>query len=475
VSDLFGAYGVAVQVRRDESLTDLYGAEGAVADAQYEIGEILRFFAYHVAELDLYLGIVPFAATIVLLGRARALDRALQSLLAAALSVGFFLVLGVAAFASVFGQRIEERNMFVVTPLFLVLLLAWVDRGAPRPRILAPVAAGVAAALVLLIPFERFIGYGAASDTLMLLPWWTLSHHVGIEWIAELAFLMAVALAAAFQLVPRRWAIVLPLVVLVYYVAVSQQVWSGRHGVTGASAQGVWLGIGKGVPRDWVDATLDDGEKTAVLWAGRSDRFTVHQNEFFNRAVEHVYYTEQPTAGGLGETKVRVDPRDGVVRLPNGEPLEAEYVLAGYTFILDGDVVARDPVLGTTLWRVGGPVVSQSSVAGLHYGDRWSGETVTWTHQRCRGGELWVLLSSDPAFFDSPQTVTAVHRKTRAQVRVPLEGSTPLRVPLEDGVRKCVVRFRVSPTAVPSEVSQGSKDGRELGARFNSFVYEPAP
>ncbi len=43
----------------------------------------------------------------------------------------------VAIFASEFSDRIEERNMFYVAPLFCIALLAWVERGAPRPRVLA--------------------------------------------------------------------------------------------------------------------------------------------------------------------------------------------------------------------------------------------------------------------------------------------------------------------------------------------------
>ncbi len=38
----------------------------------------------------------------------------------------------------------------------------------------------------------------------------------------------------------------------------------------------------------------------------------------------------------------------------------------------------------------------------------------------------------------------------------------------------CVVRFRVSPTAVPAEINADSNDHRELGAHFNAFDYRPA-
>ncbi len=468
-----GALVLVAQLARGRSLSDLFGAYSIVGESDYDAGEVLRYVLYHVAELDLYLGIVPVAATIVLIGQARSLDRPLQALLAVALATTFWLTIAVSAFASVFAQRIQERNLFVVVPLFLILLLAWVDRGAPRPRALTLGAAGLAAALVLLIPFDRFIDTSALSDTLMLLPWWTVQDHVSLEWIAELAFGLAVVLAAGFLLVPRRYALALPLGVLAFYAVVFYPIWAGEHGVRQASAGAVFQGI-RGVPRDWIDDALPSGARVAVLWTGRADRFTVNQNEFFNRSVGPIYYTRQPTPGGVGETPVRVDGRDGVVRLADDQPLEVEYLLTDGSVTPDGEVVARDDLLGTTLWRIGGEVVSTTSITGLYPNDSWSGETVTWRRRRCRGGELAVSLSTDPSLFAATQTVTASVGDEVARARLRPNEQAKLRVPLEAGRETCVVRFRVSPTAVPAEVLPGSDDRRVLGAHFNAFVYEPS-
>ena len=52
--------------------------------------------------------------------------------------------------------------MFLLAPLFLIALLAWIDRGAPRPRVAAALAAvGLGAALPALIPYDRFIETGS--------------------------------------------------------------------------------------------------------------------------------------------------------------------------------------------------------------------------------------------------------------------------------------------------------------------------
>lgn len=464
---------LGAQLLRGRSLSDLFGAYSVVGETGYDVGGVLRYYLYHVAELDLYLGVIPVAATIVLAGRARVLDRVLQVFLAVSLAVTFWLVLAVATFASVFAQRIQERNTFVVAPLYLVLLLAWVERGAVRPRLLAVGAAAGSAALILAIPFERYITTSAISDTLMLLPWWNVQDHVTLEWVAELALVLAAVLAAAFLLVPRRVALALPLIVLVYYVAVLQPIWSGKHGLRQASAGALFQGI-RGVPRDWIDAALPSGAAAAVLWTGRADRFTLNQNEFFNRAVGRIYYTGQPSPGGIGETPVRVSPQDGLVRLRDGDALRPQYVLADGSITPDGHVVARDG-LGTTLWRLNGPLVSTTVVRGLYPNDTWSGPAVSWTRRRCRGGELAVGLSSDPSLFDRAQLVTAfVDGREVARTRLPPDRTATLRVTLPEDRRTCVVRFRVKPSAVPAEVLEGSGDDRVLGAHFNVFAYTPA-
>ena len=64
-----------------------------------------------------------------------------------------------------------------------------------------------------------------------------------------------------------------------------------------------------------------------MLYTGLPDRFTVLQNEFFNRSVGRVYTTSGPMEGGLPETPVTVDPRTGEVRLPTGPGLRERYVL----------------------------------------------------------------------------------------------------------------------------------------------------
>ena len=188
---------------------DLLGAYSPVGDRSYDVSDALRYLWWHVAELALYVLVIPLAATIVLVGRARTLDSRLQAFLAATVALTVCIVPMVAVFASEFSARIEERNMFYVAPLLCIALLAWVDIGAPRPRLLATIAAVGSGLLVVAIPFDRFLTTSAITDTLMLLPLWSLQDRIGESWVPIVALGFAAVLAAAFLFVPGRYALVL--------------------------------------------------------------------------------------------------------------------------------------------------------------------------------------------------------------------------------------------------------------------------
>jgi hypothetical protein len=476
---LYGiAAGGAVAVLFVQAATgNLLGAYGAVQERSYDAGDSLRYLWWHVAELSLYLLVIPLAATVVLVVRGRSLDARLQAFLAAAVALTVCVVPVVAVFASEFSLRIEERNMFYVAPLFCVALLAWVERGAQRPRILATVAAVASGLLVVAVPYDRFLATSAITDTLMLLPMWSLQDDIGEDWITLAAAVIASALVAVFLLVPRRYALALPLLVLGLWVVAIRPIWFGAHGFEQFSRGALFQGI-RTAERDWVDSTLPPGARAALLWTGRVDRLTVNQNEFFNRGVGPVYYVASPTPGGLPETPVTVDPETGEVTLPNGGRVLDEYLLADSSFEPDGERLAQDRGWGISLWKVNPPLVSASLIDGLYPNDTWSGREVTYVRRRCDPGRLTVALSSDANLFLVPQTIVArSNGRVVGRVRLRPEGKAVLSVPVQPapGTTECRVVYTVTPTAVPSEITAGeSPDDRELGAHFNRFVYRPS-
>jgi len=471
---LVGGLGVvALQALRGRSLSDLLGAYSVVGQSDYDVRRVLDFLLYHWAELDLYLGVVPIAATVLLLGIARSLDPPLQRLLAGSVAIAFWLVLVVSVFASKFADRIQERNAFVVAPLFLILLLAWIQRGAPRPSLLSPAAAAVAVAGIAAIPFERFINESAKSDTLMLLPWWSVQDVTGIEWVAELAIGLGVAVVVVFVIVPRRFALVLVGLVALWFAVALRPIWWGAHGFRVASAGALYQGI-RNPDRDWIDAAVPKGSKVGMVWSGRTDRFTVNLNEFFNRTLEQVYTLAGPTPGGeASEQHVSVGPA-GILRRDDGTRLDDPYLVLDSSIDPNGRQLAADEGWGLTLYRVEPPLVTLASTRGI-YPDSWAGRTATWTRKKCDGGLLTLTLSGDGTLFRDRKTTVHARVEGGASRSVTYDQDRPatLALPLVGRGGRCVVHLEVSPTAVPADVIEGSDDRRELGTHVVGLLYRP--
>jgi len=459
-----GALLVLAQLARGGSLSSLLGAYAVVGETGYDVGQVLRFLLWHVAELDLYLGIFPLVAFALLLVRVRTLDPPLQALLAATGALSVWVLLVVSTFASHFASnRIQERNLFFLAPLFLVALLAWIDRGAPRPRAVAMVAAVALGALPAVIPYDRFIETGAKSDTLMLLPLWELQDRVGLPRVDEIVLVVGLLAAAAFLLLPRRFALAVPLAVLLYFAVAFPAIQLARpNGLEQASIGALFQGI-RAPHRDWIDRAVPDGAEVAMVWTGRPDRFTINLNEFFSRSVGPIYVTDLGVPGSLPETRVEVDATTGRFE----PPVRARYVVVDGSIAPNGKVLARDEGWGLALWKLdGGELISTTSVHGLYPNDTWSGREVRWRRLRCDGGELRVTLSSDPSLFREDQVVTAVvGGRVAATSRFGPTEQASLRVPLVPHAGTCEVLFRVARTAMPPN------DPRRLGAHFNGFDY----
>jgi glycosyltransferase involved in cell wall biosynthesis len=459
---------LVVQLARGRSPFDVLGSYSVTGHADYKIDQVLKWLLYHVAELDLYLGIIPFAALLLLVPLGRSLDRRLRVLLAAALPLTGWLALEVAAFASALSPRVEERNLFYVAPLFFVALLAWIQRGLPRPARPAAIAAIVAAVLPGALPYHTLIATSAQSDTLALLPlWWLQETVVGLDTIGVVVVAAAAALALVFLLISPRYALVLPALVLAWFVFATERIERFDHGFPKASIGALYQGI-TATPRDWVDATVGRDANVAFLYSGSKPKeqpLTLWENEFFNRSIGPVYDLRQQSMGSLPETKVH-QRADGVLLLPDGRPVRTRYVLSDDTVQLAGEIIGRDEFRGMLLRQTDeGLLAIATRVTGL-YPDTWSGPRATYTRLRCRGGTVTAVIESDVNLFDRPQTVSAAGRSVTFDPKDVARLTVPLRP--RNGV--CRVTFTVTPTAVPA-IARGTGDGRRLGARFVEFNY----
>jgi len=449
-STLYGIVGAGVVLAllgtaaRGRSPLDLLGAYRAATSSTYTVGGVLQFLLYHLGELDLYLGVVPFAALLAVWFA----PRNARAFAAATLPVFVFLVLEVAAFASQASvDKIEERNLFYLAPLALIALFL-----VPLRRRAVLLAAAVAGALPVFVDYPRFIKTSAVADTFALLPWWWVQDHwIHLDQVRWAALAASLAAAAAFAFVPRRFALVLPAFVAAYFVLTAYVVENGRHGIHQASLGKLWAGIRTGHP-DWIDRAVGPNASVAILRTSSMTDETIWENEFFNRSVGTVYFHH-------------------VERVPDPLPERAlsrttrvRYVLADDAA---GTVVARDPGIGVTLYRVDGPLVVPTHVTGLYPNDTWSGRRVVYTRTHCHGGKLSVALGSDPSLFKRAQVVTARERgHVVGRARIAPAESTELVVALQPVASVCTVRFDVARTAVP-----GHGDSRALGAHFFSFDY----
>jgi hypothetical protein len=456
-------------VRGSSPLTLLGAYRAAASSTTYTPGGILRFFVYHAAGLDLALGILPFAALLAMWLAPRRPTPAARAFTVASLAVSAWLLAEVAAFASAsYVDRIEERNMFYLAPFALIALLGLAADGVvPRARRPILAAAAVAGVLPFFIPYTRFITTSAVSDTFALLPWWWAQDHLihlpQVRWAALAVSLVA---AALFALLPRRYALVLPALVAVYFVLTAVVVESGRHGIHKATVGSLWAGTHMPHP-DWIDRAVGRNASVSVLWTGTmATPYPVYENEFFSRSVRTVYDVDGAhRPDPLPEVEATRAP-SGVLTTATGRAVRAQYVLADGAVELAGHVVARDPV-GVDLYRVNGPVVILTHVSGLYPNDTWSRRTVTYQRVECTGGTVAVELQGDAGLFRRPQTVVATeHGAVVGRARIPVKGMTTLRVPLRPEHGVCTVRYTVGRTAVP-----GPRDHRRLGAHFLTFAY----
>jgi glycosyltransferase involved in cell wall biosynthesis len=459
---------VVIEVARGRSPAQILGGYSVTTTgASYQVWPALRWILYHVAALDLSLFVLPFAALIVLVANARHLDGALRAFCAAAVTLIFWLTIEVGVFASHWSQRIEERNLFYVAPLFLIALFAWIERGQPRPARAIVAAAGVAAALPGAIPFVGLMNINSQSDTPFLQPWWYLGDRVaGRDNVALLAVLAAVVLAAAFLWLPRRYAPALPALVALGFLLtwIPLQLWI--HSFPRLSAAAYSTGIA--APRAWVDRAVGRDADVTLVYTG-DNPYRGWENEFWNRSVRRVYdLGALPLIAGPAEQSLTVRASSGLLVDPEAQPVRVQYVLADPSAQIVGTRVAEDQDMHMALYRIDGLLRTSTSISGW-YDDTWTAPRVDWTRHACKGGQLRVPVHTNPQLFAGvTQRIAVSGSTTPFVVRLPSTATTTIVVPLRPRAGVCHIRFDITPARKPAN------DPRTLGILATGFEYVPA-
>jgi hypothetical protein len=296
---------------------------------------------WHVAGLDVAVGVVPFAAAIiagVVLARRRFRGNALP-FASVAVSATVWLILEVAYDAAVFDvgdvPRIHERYLIYLVPLFLIALLATVQiPEGEASAALYLVAGGLAAVLLSAIPFHTVINQVSAVDTFGLQP---LAHtHAGrivpLPHPALLAVGGAAVLGLLFSRVRRqlRATVILILIPLLLI---------GTQELSRISAGSLFTRSRLPLRADWVDAAKPLG--SVVLVTSHEEPTAALETAYANYSISRLYYLCRPVAGAeFGERRVTIDA-SGRLYGPSG-PVSTPYAVAPVGLGVQGRIVARD-------------------------------------------------------------------------------------------------------------------------------------
>lgn len=345
---------------------DVLGAYSVVLD-HIDVAAVPWWVLLHVAELDLYLAVIPFTTTLLVVGQGLSRRAESRTRLFAVITVCVAtpVIMVVAAYSSepfagaagysATEARLHERSTFVLAPLFFVGLMMWLrDR---RGRQAAAAAVAVAAFLPAVIPIGEFDEH-VRFQALALVPWVELADNVA--WPLDVLAL-TLALAAMFTLAVRTRAsapFFLAPVLLVFAVV-------GLAAHTSMRLHSEWTrSVGVGATPTWIDAALPDDTSASVMWFEPGEErfvplaprhYVLWLGEFFNRRVDAVYELGSSMPYALPSTPVRLVA--GRVVLEDGRPAPlGEFVLAPCYVRVAGVPIARDPTTGAVVYHAADPV-----------------------------------------------------------------------------------------------------------------------
>jgi Dolichyl-phosphate-mannose-protein mannosyltransferase len=331
----------------------------------FDVASFPHWLAIYLGDLDLYVGVVPFAAFVVMVGLAwrAGLPRQARLVLFVAGATFAWLVVFVAAYST--GPRpadaAQDRLLFYVVPLELLAFLLWIEIGLPRPRRLTLAAAGAAVIAPLFIPFSEFLNgraWGVSSGTVALVPWGVLKPALGAG-LLLIAVLLVLSLGAAvaFLLLPAHRSSVLRTIVVANFMLITLFVLAANTAVA-KKARETWVAPDP----NWVGAAVAPEDSVVGVWALPSgglnskteDRMSALLEDAFLRPGLRVY-AYGPAHGllwGWPQVIGQAVGDQGRVVDESGAPIQADYALVGPGLGIRGRVVAHDPRSGLVLYRL---------------------------------------------------------------------------------------------------------------------------
>jgi hypothetical protein len=344
---LLAAAWAGWRLRNGGPLSRVFGAYEPAGQVHYGLVRTARFVVYHFADLAFFTGFVPICAVLALLATRDRADARLRAYLATTLALCLWFPLEVGIFASQHVGFLAERNLLPLAPVLFVGFAAWLARGAPRPRLVTAASAAVVLALVAALPLWTLARPEAFPDSFTLLPLIRLRADASTAGAEVALLIVCVGLLLAFAFLPRRFLVLLPLVLAAGFAAVSVEA------TNRISFEADFLaGQTSGPVHRWIDERTDG--PVAYLYIGEPNWPAAWESFFWNRHVTHVY--DLLTArfpGGLPQDSVG-PLEDGRLVLVDGSPAQGEYVVSQYPVAFRGRVVATAGE-GFQLWRLRPP------------------------------------------------------------------------------------------------------------------------
>lgn len=462
---------VLVSMIRGRPIRSLLGGYASNDPGRLDISAMLPWVGRHIAVVGLSVLFVPAAIGVAVLVRyvRRGGPPAETAVFSTVLAVVPLVLIQVVAYASVYGLRVLERNMFVVEPLLLLAALAGVWAFG-YSRMVAVVAAGGFAVAAIALPVAELLRPPPFSDTFSLLTLMSSAQRLGIEPQTLLRACAFAALAITIALAVRQGravAWILSAAVLPALVWGSYEVTRQLRGYSRAVAA-TWTPK----PFDWVDRAVGPNAHVALLWAPDDGPTWVWQQEIWNRSIKSVVAID----GSFLETKRGSFSRETgrYVPLTPGDVPPEDLVLAPARWQLEGDLLgeARASTIRLGLWKARQPLRLKFSSTGI-FADGWTGKTTELFAYGCRQGTFRVGLRKG---YGAVQRVT-VAASGRPAVQLKLTSSRTQRLAFparpDPATGTCRLTLNVQDTATGNRIS-GNGDPRVLGVNIVAPTFEPA-
>src|SRR5262249_37950358 len=162
----------------------------------YAVGRSIRWFVTSLGDLVLVTGVIPVVALVLLTWAKKRETNGERALIAVSwASVLWFLVLGALA-GSWDPIGIKERYFFYVQPLPILVLLRWIERGAPRAlRVAIPLLLVLAVVIWAFPLHQALLAPGLVGNALGLEVFGRIGNRLGFG--HELRAVLVVAVMAA--------------------------------------------------------------------------------------------------------------------------------------------------------------------------------------------------------------------------------------------------------------------------------------